>query len=106
MRLQIYQVGEAVLRQQASPLTAEDIRSASIQKLIELMRETLRDVPGVGLAAPQIGQALQRLGIARGFGIWTACQGNRESLDSDNVRLAHTAGAIATNPSAAALAIS
>ena len=59
MRLQIYQVGEAMLRQQARPLTAEDIRSASIQQLIELMRETLRDVSGVGLAAPQVGQALQ-----------------------------------------------
>ena len=55
MRLQIYQVGEAVSRQQASPLTAEDIRSASIQQLIELIRETLRDVSGVGLAAPQVG---------------------------------------------------
>ena len=30
-----------------------------MQRLIELMRETMRDAPGVGLAAPQIGLPLQ-----------------------------------------------
>jgi peptide deformylase len=59
MRLKIVQVGEPVLRQQARLLTADEIRSASIQQLIELMRETMYDAPGVGLAAPQIGLSLQ-----------------------------------------------
>lgn len=31
----------------------------AIQQLIEWMRETMRDAPGVGLAAPQIGLPLQ-----------------------------------------------
>jgi peptide deformylase len=59
MNLKIVQVGEPVLRQQAQPLSTEEIKSASIQQLIEMMRETMRTAPGVGLAAPQIGEPLQ-----------------------------------------------
>ncbi len=59
MRLKIVQIGEAVLRQQAKALTADEIRSRETQQLIEWMRETMHDAPGVGLAAPQIGLALQ-----------------------------------------------
>jgi peptide deformylase len=59
MRLKIVQVGEAVLRQQAKELSAGDIRGRETQELIEWMRETMHDAPGVGLAAPQIGLALQ-----------------------------------------------
>ena len=55
MRLKILQVGEQVLRDQARALSAEEIRSESIQLLIEFMRETMQDAPGVGLAAPQVG---------------------------------------------------
>lgn len=58
-RLKIVQVGDPVLRQQARALTQSEIHSASIQQLIELMRETMYDAPGVGLAAPQIGLSLQ-----------------------------------------------
>jgi peptide deformylase len=59
MTVEIRQVGEPVLRQRARPLTVEEIRSAAIQRLIEDMRDTMREAPGVGLAAPQIGQSLQ-----------------------------------------------
>jgi peptide deformylase len=59
MRLKIAQVGEAVLRQKAKALTVDDIRSAKTQELLEWMRETMYDAPGVGLAAPQVGLALQ-----------------------------------------------
>ena len=59
MRLKIVQVGEPVLRQRARPLDADEIRSREIQELIEWMRETMYDAPGVGLAAPQIGLPLQ-----------------------------------------------
>jgi peptide deformylase len=40
-------------------LTREEIASPQIQELIELMRETMREAPGVGLAAPQIGESIQ-----------------------------------------------
>jgi peptide deformylase len=59
MRLKIVSVGEAVLRQPARSLTAAEIRSAEIQQLIQHMRETVNDAPGVGLAAPQVGLPLQ-----------------------------------------------
>ena len=59
MLLKIVSVGEPVLRKQARPLTAEEIRSAHIQDLIAHMRDTMHDAPGVGLAAPQVGQSLQ-----------------------------------------------
>ena len=59
MRLKIVQVGEAVLRQAARLLSTEEIRSQTIQLLIEFMRETMQDAPGVGLAAPQVGTSIQ-----------------------------------------------
>lgn len=59
MRLKIVQAGEAVLRQPARPLSREELQSAEMRQLVEWMRETMRDAPGVGLAAPQVGLAIQ-----------------------------------------------
>ena len=59
MKLEIVQAGDPVLRRQSRPLTKEEIFSPSIQELILLMRDTMREAPGVGLAAPQIGQSIQ-----------------------------------------------
>ena len=58
MVLKIVQAGEPVLRATARDLTPTEIRSAEIQQLIALMRDTMHDAPGVGLAAPQIGVPL------------------------------------------------
>ena len=59
MRLEIVQTGQPVLRQTARALAPEEIRSRGIQDLIANMRETMRETPGVGLAAPQVGLPLQ-----------------------------------------------
>ena len=59
MRLKIVQAGEPVLRAHARQLAREEIISEEIQRLIRDMRETMRDAPGVGLAAPQVGVGLQ-----------------------------------------------
>jgi peptide deformylase len=59
MVLKIVEVGDPVLRRAARALTAAEAKSPAVQGLIELMRETMRDAPGVGLAAPQIGESLQ-----------------------------------------------
>jgi peptide deformylase len=59
MRLKLLQVGEPVLRQKARELTLDEIHSRDTQQLIEFMHETLRDAPGVGLAAPQVGENIQ-----------------------------------------------
>ena len=59
VKLEILQAGNPILRQRALPLTVEQIRSREIQKLIETMRACMHEAPGVGLAAPQVGLALQ-----------------------------------------------
>src|SRR5262245_24278895 len=59
MRLAIVQVGEPVLRQAGRSLTSAEIVSPEVQQLIEVMRDTIRQAPGVGLAAPQIGVSLE-----------------------------------------------
>ena len=55
MRLKILQAGEPVLREAARPLELHEIALAETQQLIDWMCETMRDAPGVGLAAPQVG---------------------------------------------------
>ncbi|HMC29825.1 MAG TPA: peptide deformylase [Candidatus Angelobacter sp.] len=59
MSLIIVQAGEPVLRRPARPLRPNEIRSREIRELIEQMKETMHAAPGVGLAAPQIGQGIQ-----------------------------------------------
>jgi peptide deformylase len=59
MKLKIMQTGDPVLRQRARDLSEDEIHSADIQQLIGLMQETMRDAPGVGLAAPQIGESIR-----------------------------------------------
>ena len=59
MVLKIVQAGHPVLRHIARPLTPEQIVSPAVRDLVERMRDTMRDAPGVGLAAPQVGEPLQ-----------------------------------------------
>ena len=59
MVLKIVQVGDPVLRAKARLLTPEEIRSSRVQNLIADMRESMYAAPGVGLAAPQVGESLQ-----------------------------------------------
>ena len=59
MLLKLYQAGEGVLRQKARALTVEEIKSEELHQLIRMMHDTLREAPGVGLAAPQIGESIQ-----------------------------------------------
>lgn len=54
--LDIVTIPNPILRRKARPVTQFD---ADLQKLIDSMIETMREAPGVGLAAPQIGQPLR-----------------------------------------------
>ena len=47
------------MRQLARPLDGAEIAGKEIQNLIESMRAWMREAPGVGLAAPQVGLSLQ-----------------------------------------------
>jgi len=53
----VVQVGTPVLRQRATEVPATEVASDNIKELIALMWDTLEVVPGVGLAAPQIGDS-------------------------------------------------
>lgn len=59
MLYEIMQVGDPVLRRRARPLAKEEIGTPFVQELIASMRLTMYDAPGVGLAAPQVGESLQ-----------------------------------------------
>lgn len=59
MLLKLYQAGQLVLRKAAKPLTSKQLATKHIQEIIDFMIATLRDAPGVGLAAPQVGESLQ-----------------------------------------------
>ena len=52
----IYTADKPVLHQKAKPVQRID---ATLRKLLDDMVETMRDAPGVGLAAPQIGMLLR-----------------------------------------------
>ncbi|AIY00248.1 peptide deformylase [Arthrobacter sp. PAMC 25486] len=54
----IVQAGHPVLRSRALPFTGQ-LAPDELARLIEIMTETMRAAPGVGLAAPQIGIPLQ-----------------------------------------------
>jgi peptide deformylase len=54
--LKIVQYPEAVLKKKAEPVSRFD---EGLQRLIDDMFETLYTVPGIGLAAPQVGRSLQ-----------------------------------------------
>jgi peptide deformylase len=54
----IVHAGDPVLRHRASPVTPDLLGTAKLLKLVETMTEVMRQAPGVGLAAPQIGVGL------------------------------------------------
>ena len=53
MLLKIVQAGDPVLRTRARDVKQDELRSRDTQRIIDLMRQTMRDAPGVGLAAPR-----------------------------------------------------
>jgi len=59
LKLKIVRIGDPALRQHARDLTVDELRSGPTQELIVHMKETMRDAPGVGLAAPQVGMSIQ-----------------------------------------------
>jgi peptide deformylase len=57
--LKVARMGHPVLRERARPLDKSDIKSATIQKLIDDMIDTMHEYHGVGLAAPQVHEGLR-----------------------------------------------
>src|SRR5579863_436157 len=59
MLLKLYQTGQPILRKRAKPVSRRELASSHVQEVIDYMVATLHDAPGVGLAAPQVGEALR-----------------------------------------------
>jgi len=57
--LKVARMGHPVLRTRARPLEKNEIRSVTVQKLIDDMLETMREYHGVGLAGPQVHEGLR-----------------------------------------------
>ena len=52
-------MGHPALRERARPLDKSDIKSEVVQKLIDDLIDTMHEYRGVGLAGPQVHQALR-----------------------------------------------
>src|SRR5690242_18816292 len=57
--LKVARMGHPILRGKARALGKSDFKSASVQKLIDDMIDTMIEYHGVGLAAPQIHEGLR-----------------------------------------------
>ena len=57
--LKVARIAHPVLRSPAKPVPHEAFRHRLFQKLIDDMRETMYEYEGVGLAAPQVHEALR-----------------------------------------------
>lgn len=55
----IVQAGNPVLRQRAAEVAPEQFGSPELKALVARMVQAMRDAPGVGLAAPQLGVGLR-----------------------------------------------
>jgi peptide deformylase len=59
MSQDIVQTGAVVLRARAAEVTPEQLKSPELQALVQRMVHAMREAPGVGLAAPQLGVSLR-----------------------------------------------
>ena len=57
--LPIVRMGDPVLRRPAQALAPERLADPAMQRFVDDLVDTMRDADGVGLAAPQVGEALQ-----------------------------------------------
>lgn len=55
----VLRMGHPILRKKARELKEKEIASPEVQRLIDDMIDTMHDYDGIGLAAPQIGEAVR-----------------------------------------------
>ena len=58
-RREIVEIGHPVLRERAREVTAEELQTEPLQRLIDDMIDTMRAADGAGLAANQVGETLR-----------------------------------------------
>ncbi|MDQ2826532.1 MAG: peptide deformylase, partial [Actinomycetota bacterium] len=89
MVVDIVQVGDPVLRQPARMLAVDEIGTPFVQELVTSMRQTMLAAPGVGLAAPQVGEGLQVV-VMEDAGDWTATMSTARMDELGRERLPFT----------------
>ncbi|MCA1691777.1 MAG: peptide deformylase [Actinobacteria bacterium] len=89
MLLDILQIGNPVLRRRPRALERDEIATPFVQELIVSMRETMYDAPGVGLAAPQVGESLQVV-VAEDEGPWLETMSDARRNELERVELPFT----------------
>ena len=57
--LKVSRMGHPVLRQQARPITPDELGTPPLQRLVDDMLDTMEEYQGIGLAAPQVHQGLR-----------------------------------------------
>ena len=57
--LKVARMGHPILRAKARSLDRADIKSTTVQKLIDVMIETMKEYHGVGLAGPQVHEGVR-----------------------------------------------
>jgi peptide deformylase len=87
--LPILQCGEPMLRQRAEPLDPATIVNRDVQRLIARMKAAMEAAPGVGLAAPQIGEPIRLVVLQDGPERWTQATAN-QLLERDRRALPFT----------------
>ena len=86
MIFDIVQVGDPVLRRPAQAVSPDEIATPFMQELIASMRETMYEAPGVGLAAPQVGESL-RIVVVEDDGPWLESMTRERRAELDRERL-------------------
>ena len=82
--LPIIQCGDPVLRRPAEPVDPADLGTGELRRLIAQMRATMEAAPGVGLAAPQVGVALQLAVVQDGPEQWGRLSEQERSVRERN----------------------
>jgi peptide deformylase len=57
--LKVARMGHPVLRQKARVIEKQELKAASLQKLIDDMIDTMHEYSGIGLAGPQVHESLR-----------------------------------------------
>ena len=69
--LPIVRCGEPILRRRAEPVDPATIGNRDVQRLIARMKATMEAAPGVGLAAPQVGESIRLAVLQDGPERWS-----------------------------------
>ena len=87
--LKVARMGHPVLRARARTLDRAELKTSTVQKLIDDMIETMAEYHGVGLAAPQVHEGVR---------LFVAALGDSEETQPDDVYVIANPEVVPTGP--------